>query len=472
MSEVASDEEVRVPMVWTPLEACARLRGVRGRVALISGSDDDDLGRQSIVSAAPAEVLFAYGDQLELRDASGQTRQRWHGDPFGALEAFAQRHGADLREPSAVDAPRLIGFLGYELGHHVERIGERHARNDGGVPDLWFGAYDAVARWRLPHAIDGGGSGELVGTPAGVARLAALLDAGVGHVGHAPRFGTLVGPADDEAAHLARIIRAQQLIAAGDLYQVNLARRLAAPVLAAGDAAAVLAAMVRNAAAPMAALIEADDVAIISGSPELFIGSRGERLETRPIKGTRRRGPTPSTDAAARADLEAAPKDAAEHVMIVDLERNDLGRIAEIGSVRVDQLAYPVALPQVHHLVSRVSARRRADVGLAELLRATFPGGSITGAPKVRAMQVIDDLEPVRRGPYCGVIGYLGGAADLELAIAIRIAVLTPAELVVHVGGGIVADSDAALEFDETNAKAEGWRRTIAEIAGMASDLP
>lgn len=451
------------PISWSPLQACARLRGRPGRVALLSATNDDALGRQSIVAAAPVATLTVRGHRLEVRSADGGVMRTWCGDALRALEDFACDHGADLRNPGAFDAPRLIGWLGYEFGHHVEGLRSRHAA-DPDLPDLWFGAYDAVARWRDPLT-SVRSQGELVGTAAGVARLRALLEAGPGELGPPPSLGPLTGPLADEAAHVQRIEQARAYIAAGDVYQVNLARRLTAEVRRPGDPAAVFAAMLQAAPAPMAALIDLGDIAVISGSPELFLGTRDERLETRPIKGTRRRGPTAEKDAAQRAELEAAAKDAAEHLMIVDLERNDLGRIAEIGSVRVDQFAYPVSLPQVHHLVSRVSARRRADVGLADLLRATYPGGSITGAPKVRAMQIIDELEPVRRGPYCGAIGFLGGAGNLELAIAIRIAVLAGKQLQVHVGGGIVADSEPAHEFDETEAKAEGWRRTLAALA-------
>ncbi len=151
--------------------------------------------------------------------------------------------------------------------------------------------------------------------------------------------------------------------------------------------------------------------------------------------------------------------------MIVDLERNDLGRIATAGSVRVDALGYVVELPALYHQVSRVSAEPRPEVGYAELLRATFPGGSITGAPKVRAMELIDELEPTRRGPYCGALGYFGAAGAFDLAIAIRIGVLAGGELRVHVGGGIVADSEPASELAETETKAAGWRAALSHLA-------
>jgi para-aminobenzoate synthetase component 1 len=260
---------------------------------------------------------------------------------------------------------------------------------------------------------------------------------------------------------MARVERIRDYLAAGDVYQVNLARRLVAKIAMPGDALALYRALAAVAPAPYSALIEADGVTVVSGSPERFLAIVGDRLETRPIKGTRPRV------AGGADELAASAKDAAEHLMIVDLERNDLGRIAQTGSVRVDDLGYVVELPALYHKVSRVSAQPRAGLGYAELFRATFPGGSITGAPKVRAMEIIDELEPARRGPYCGALGYFGPRGALELAIAIRIGVITNNELRVHVGGGIVADSDPAAELAETDVKAAGW---IAALERLTAD--
>ncbi|MEZ4367600.1 MAG: anthranilate synthase component I family protein [Kofleriaceae bacterium] len=347
-------------------------------------------------------------------------------------------------------------MLGYDLARAVERLGPGPAEA-ASTPALWFGAYPALARW------DRGGTGELVGEPAAVAALADAL-AAPAPPRQAPRLGPLVAGDDTDELHRQRIERALAYIAAGDVYQVNLARRLRAEVRAPGDPLALLEALLAEAPAPYAALIEADGATVVSGSPERFLARVDDRLETRPIKGTRPRGATAAADDALAAELAGAAKDGAEHLMIVDLERNDLGRIAEVGSVRVDRLGYGVALPQVHHQVSRISARPRAEVGLAALLRATFPGGSITGAPKVRAMQLIDELERGRRGAYCGAFGYLGDGGGLDLAIAIRIGVLTADELRVHVGGGIVADSDPDAELAEAEVKALGWRRALARL--------
>jgi para-aminobenzoate synthetase component 1 len=215
----------------------------------------------------------------------------------------------------------------------------------------------------------------------------------------------------------------------------------------------------------------ASAAAILSNSPELFlrIDWPGARVETRPIKGTRRRGSDPAQDAQLAAELGASRKDAAEHVMIVDLLRNDLGRIAHPGSVRTEGLLRCLSLPTVHHLVSTVVAQPAAGIGLAELLHATFPGGSITGAPKLAAMSRIDALEPRRRGPFYGALGWLtrdGGT----LALCIRTAVAARGELVLAVGGGIVLDSTAAEEWAETEAKAAAFARALSEPTGRGSD--
>jgi para-aminobenzoate synthetase component 1 len=439
----------------------ARLAGCRGRVLLDSASDADGQGGTSYAAARPVATLCARGDALELRDHAGAIVRAWRGDPIAAADDFARAHGAELRadDPGEV-VPRVIGWFGYELGAAIVAVEPRaDHRHDRAVPDLWLAAYGAVARVRA------GALAILGDDPDARAWLAAQLAGDPIAPGPAPILGPLTCPDDpDGAAHRARVARIRDYLRAGDAYQVNLARRLVAPIARAGDPLAVYAALAATSPAPFGALIEADGATLISGSPERFLSRRPRgRIETRPIKGTRPRAAEPDRDRALAAELAIAEKDGAEHLMIVDLERNDLGKVAVTGSVTVDALAYVVELPGLHHLVSRVSAELRPDTGLAALLRATFPGGSITGAPKRRAMQIIDELEPVRRGPYCGAFGWLAPGA-LELAIAIRVAVVTDAALCVHVGGGIVIDSDPAAELAETEVKAAGWRRALAAL--------
>jgi para-aminobenzoate synthetase component 1 len=436
----------------SPIAAAARLAGRRGRVLLHSARDDDGLGTWSFAAAEPRATLIARGRSLVRLDDTGRPAQRFTADPFEAAEAFLAEHGCRLepRAGAAPPEPRVIGYLGYDLARVIEQLpGGPTLGND--VPDLWLAAYDAVARWN-------GDTTEVIGANERAReRLATALASGRDTPGLAPSFAALTAD-DDPAHHMARVDKIRDYLAAGDVYQVNLARRLVARMTAPADPLALYAALAAVAPAPYGALIEADGVTIVSGSPERFLASSGDRIETRPIKGTRPRVP-----GGAEA-LAAAAKDAAEHLMIVDLERSDLGRIAETGSVRVDELGYVVELPALYHKVSRVSARPRAGLGYAELLRATFPGGSITGAPKVRAMQLIDELEPARRGPYCGAFGYFGAGGAFDLAIAIRIGVIANGELRIHVGGGIVTDSDPAEELAETADKAAGWVAALASL--------
>ena len=212
-----------------------------------------------------------------------------------------------------------------------------------------------------------------------------------------------------------------------------------------------------------------DAVTILGNSPERFLSLSQDRVvETRPIKGTRPRGADAAANRDAAAELSAASKDRAEHVMIVDLERNDLGRVCRSGSVQVASLARVVSLPTVHHLISTVRGELRPEIGLSALLAATFPGGSVTGAPKRRAMQIIDELEPSPRGVYTGATGWLGAAGDLDLAVAIRTAVLRASRLELSVGGGIVVDSTPEGELRETEVKA----RAFAALCGARSGRP
>jgi para-aminobenzoate synthetase component I len=433
-----------------PLEVAARLAGRRGRILLHSSRDDDGLGKWSFCTAEPKATLIARGRSIVITGRDGRPMKRFTADPFEAAEAFLAEHGCTLGPETGPPEPRVIGFFGYDLARVVERLpGPRHGGPALGqdTPDLWLAAYGAIARWR-------GDAGEIVGEDA--AQLAAMIAEPAKPV-LPPSFGPLIAD-DDGDHHMARIGRIRDYLVSGDVYQVNLARRLVARITMPGDALALYRALVDVAPAPYSALIEADGVTVVSGSPERFLSMVGDRIETRPIKGTRARG-----EGGAEA-LAHSEKDAAEHLMIVDLERNDLGRVCETGSVRVDDLGYVVELPALYHKVSRVSAKPRPGLGYAELLRATFPGGSITGAPKVRAMEIIDELEPAHRGPYCGALGFFGPRGALELAIAIRIGVIAGQELRVHVGGGIVADSDPAAELEETHLKAAGWIAALGQL--------
>jgi para-aminobenzoate synthetase component 1 len=260
-------------------------------------------------------------------------------------------------------------------------------------------------------------------------------------------------------AYRAAVGRILDYLRAGDAYQVDLTQAFTVPLL--GPAWALFGRL----AAPHGAYVDLGDAQVVCASPELFLRRRGAHLETRPIKGTRPRAADPARDAALVAELLADPKERAEHVMIVDLERNDLGRVAEIGSVRVREHARVESHPTVHHLVSSVTARLRRDVGWRGLLAATFPGGSITGAPKRRAMQIVAELERAPRGFYTGAIGVFDPRGHCELGLPIRTGIVRDGILAYHAGGGIVVDSDPDRELDEC------WLKTAAVRAALAADV-
>jgi para-aminobenzoate synthetase component I len=255
----------------------------------------------------------------------------------------------------------------------------------------------------------------------------------------------------------ARVERIQEYIRAGDLFQANLTHRISRPT--ALDGVALLARLRGESPAPYVAYLDTGEGEVVSISPESFLSLRGTTVETRPIKGTARRGDSAAEDARLAASLEGSAKDRAENVMIVDLLRNDLSRVCGEGTVTVPELLRLETHPTVHHLVSAVRGELRPGSGVIDLLRATFPGGSITGAPKIRAMEILRQLESVRRGVYTGALGMLTFEGDAELSVAIRTAVLRDGVARYGTGGGITLASDPEAEWQETLDKAAAFLR-------------
>jgi anthranilate synthase component 1 len=267
---------------------------------------------------------------------------------------------------------------------------------------------------------------------------------------------------DDPAQFLAGVERVHEYLRAGDTFQVNLSRKWSASFDQAPAAAALYARLRAANPAPFAGLLEHGGWALASSSPERLVSVRGKVVETRPIAGTRPR--LPGDDDAARMDeLVAHPKERAEHVMLIDLERNDLGRVCVPGSVRVDELMVVESYAHVHHIVSNVRGELRGGVGPGQVLAAVFPGGTITGCPKVRCMQIIAELEGEGRGPYTGALGYLGRDGDMDMNILIRSAWLSGTQAQLRAGAGLVVDSIAGNELEETRAKARGLLRALED---------
>lgn len=443
-----------------PDEALRRLAGRGERAFLLDGAADaDGLGRWSYAGSEP-RAHFRLDEVPELIGQPAAVRQSGHHlfVPGVAASAVAPAAGVFRQLAGVVErwAPWVaVGLCDYELGRAAERLPQRAAAHGLGTAALDFAAYDAVYR----HDALTGRSDLLATDPDAAERLRHRL------ARPAPPCPPLTcGPLRSETGareYGRRVERVREHLRAGDCYQVNLCRRLRAAMPAESALPAYLQ-LRRVAPAPLGFYLELGGPTLLSNTPELLLRLDWPRrlAETRPIKGTRPRSAEPARDRLLREELLASAKDRAEHIMIVDLLRNDLGRIAEVGSVAVSGLLRCVELPTVHHLVSTVQARPAAGIGLAELLHALLPGGSITGAPKVAAMTLIDELEPQRRGPFYGAVGWLGPGGG-ELALCIRTAVATGDELVLAVGGGIVLDSDPDEEWHETEAKAAAFQRAL-----------
>jgi para-aminobenzoate synthetase component 1 len=356
------------------------------------------------------------------------------------------------------------GWLSHDLGREIETL-PVEAADDLGLPPLALGRYGTWLEWdHLRGTVSVRGDGD-------ASHLTQALRTTPREVRHAPLTAwesSLPGPRYEQAVR-----RAIDYIRAGDVFQVNLSQRLGTAW--SGDPFALYARLRRTSPAPFMALARLGGADVISASPERFLQRRGTRIETRPIKGTRPRGAGPAEDRREALALRSSAKDRAENVMIVDLARNDLGRVAEYGTVAVEQLCALEPHPGVHHLVSSVAARLRAEVSVAGIVRATFPPGSVTGAPKIRALEIIEELEPVRRGPYCGAIGCFSPGGDIDLSVAIRTFVAARGRLHLHVGGAVVADSDPALELRETMHKAarllEAAGGSVREREGLAAAI-
>jgi anthranilate/para-aminobenzoate synthase component I len=257
--------------------------------------------------------------------------------------------------------------------------------------------------------------------------------------------------------------KAKEYIAAGDIFQANLSLRLSAEI-GARDPWRIYEVLRKINPSPFASFVDFGDYQIVSSSPERLVRVREGLVDTRPIAGTRPRGDTPGGDEAMRAELLLNEKERAEHIMLIDLERNDIGRVSDYGTVRVDELMVTEDYSHVIHIVSNVTGHLAAGKDCFDVIRATFPGGTITGVPKVRCMEIIDEIEPVRRGPYTGSIGYVGFNGTMDLNIVIRTFVIKDGTAYIQAGAGIVADSDPVREYRESLKKAEALMKTLERI--------
>ncbi|OYY94609.1 MAG: aminodeoxychorismate synthase, component I [Hydrogenophilales bacterium 28-61-23] len=425
----------------------------------------DHAGRFDILVARPFITLVTRGGLTEIERAGMVTRSP--ADPFDLLRQYLDVDAGLSPLPFSGGA---IGYFGYDLARRIERLASRPDVEAGSIPDMAVGIYDwAVVVDHEQRESWLVGAGRDAQTAAIWDDLVALFSAPPSKIEQAfnrsPfRVGAVKCNFTPETYYQA-FARIQRYINAGDCYQVNLAQRFSAPV--AGDHWLGYHALRRLNPAPYSAYLNLPGVRILSSSPERFLSVRQGVVETRPIKGTRPRATDLEADVELARELRASEKDRAENLMIVDLLRNDLGKVCVPGTVAVPRLFEIESFATVHHLVSTVAGRLAEGCDAVELLRAAFPGGSITGAPKLRAMQIIEELEPDRRGVYCGAIGWLGFNGDMDSNIAIRTLVSADNELQFWAGGGIVADSRADAEYRECLDKAAAMLSLMRECGAQ-----
>jgi para-aminobenzoate synthetase component 1 len=451
-------------------EAARRLADLPGLVFLDSAMRPEALGvharlgRWSYVAADPWALFTvregrAFLDGVGLDEAPLETLRR--------ILAISPRDAASSALPPFLGG--AIGFLAYDFGRRLERLPEPAVAEP--VPEAVFGLYDTfLAFYHVENRVRLISTGRPEHDPTARRRRAQeraelflmRLDRPAREAG-AVRLD--FRPTIDRATHEARVAAAIEHVLAGDVFQVNIAQRFVAALPEGFDALAFHGALRRANPAPFAAFLDFDAVKIASASPERFLAVRDGRIETRPIKGTARRVDDPAEDALVAARLALSEKDRAENVMIVDLMRNDLSRVCEDTSIEVPVLCGIESYAGIHHLVSVVPGRLAAGRDAIDALAAAFPGGSITGAPKIRAQEIITRLEDHGRGVYCGSIGFIGHDGAMDLDIAIRTVVFRGGEATFSVGGGITALSDPAAEYDETLVKAA---RILAAARGEA----
>ncbi|MEW6304056.1 MAG: aminodeoxychorismate synthase component I [Verrucomicrobiota bacterium] len=435
-----------------------------GVVLLRSALFDSPQARYSFVAAEPFLTFRSFGSRCEL--VEGNDRREVFGNPWQVLDVLMARY--ELLDEIDLPFPLggCFGFWGYDLKQFVEPRLSRHAVNDVELPDCHVGFYDSLVvfdhrlgkTWIVSTGVQPDGSRQAEQARRQLEhwqqRLAAEPKETLTREGPAGQ-GSRVMSNLTRAEFIEKVERAQRYIRAGDIYQVNLSQRLAAECRWHGWE--VFQRLSAVSPAPFAAYLDCGEFQLASSSPESFLRMSGSHIQTRPIKGTRPRSADATRDAQLTYELQTSQKEMAELVMITDLLRNDLGKVCDFGSVQVPELVRLERYPQVQHLVSTVEGRLRNDVTHFAAFASCFPGGSITGAPKIRAMEIIDELEPVTRGPYTGALGYLGFNRESQLSIIIRTAVCQEGMVYFPVGAGIVADSVAAAEYDETIAKARGF---------------
>jgi para-aminobenzoate synthetase component I len=482
-----------IPTAHTPESLVENLHGETGIVLLRTSQFDLPSARYSFVAANPFLIFKSFGSRCETTKFETQNSkfEIHFGNPWHLLDALMSRYELLDEIDSPFPLGGAFGCFGYDLKNFTEPKLPRRAVNDLELPDCHVGFYDSLVVFDhqlgkvsiVSTGLDTDGSRSEARAKTQLEFWKSVLEKELpqrhrgtevladGHQKFSLRLDNSLAKIASNVSRadfISAVQRAQKHIRAGDIYQVNLSQRLTAQIdLSGWELFQKLAAV---SPAPFSAFLDCGDFEIASSSPEQFLRMSGSHVVTRPIKGTRPRAADATRDAQLAYELQTSAKELAELVMITDLLRNDLGKVCEFGSVQVPELAKLEKFAQVQHLVSTIEGRLRPDVTHFAAFASCFPGGSITGAPKFRAMEIIDELEPVSRGPYCGAIGYLGFNRESQLNIAIRTAVCAADKIHFNVGAGIVADSNPEAEYEETLAKAAGFLAALQlpQLAGLA----
>jgi len=441
------------------------LRDERNVFFLDSGMDHGNLGKYSFIGCNPVELIKAKDSGVEITSYTDgkPALVKKEGNPFDYLNDIYKKYETEYKTELPFIGG-LVGYLSYDLCHFIEKL-PRTTIDEVNIPDMYFGVYkgsvviDHVNNKKFITDINDDGHGE--------SRLEALIhiienaDIDVKSFRKISdnKTKTVIESNFEKEDYKKAITKVKDYIRSGDIYQVNMTQRFKGKM---NCSAIELYEKLRAInPAPFAIYMDFDQGQIVSSSPERFIKVEDGRIETRPIKGTRRRGSTPEEDEIIKAELQNCEKDRSELLMIVDLERNDLSKIAKTGTVEVTELFALEQYATVHHLVSTIQAEIEEGLSPIDVIKATFPGGSITGAPKIRAMEIIDELEPTSRNIYTGSIGYIGFNGDIDLNIVIRTFVCKDGEAYFQAGGGIVWDSDEESEYIESLDKARALKRAL-----------
>jgi|Deesub1362A_J573_1020465.scaffolds.fasta_scaffold01466_1 para-aminobenzoate synthetase component 1 len=448
----------KLPLDISPREALERLLQLSHPVLLESALKEKEIGRYSLLSAEPFLILKNKDAETTLYK-NGKKEKKLSQNPFDAVEEHLRKY--EISEQ--VDLPfagGAIGYFSYDLNQHLEKL-PNWAQDDLNLPHLylafydWGILYDHFKKETLLIYLE---NREAVDKALQIKKTLLEGNKGEDPLKVYPKKVKLKSNFSQKG-YLEAVKKAKEYIFNGDIFQVNLSQRLEAPLFLSPFSLYKVLQEINP--SPFAAFLGFEDSTIVSSSPERFLKVKNGEVETRPIKGTRPRGKNPQEEEKLYWELFFSEKDRAENVMIVDLERNDLGKVCEVGSVKVRELFRVEKYATVLHLVSIVKGTLRENVSLIDLLKATFPGGSITGAPKVRAMEIIEELEPTKRNVYTGSIGYLSFNKRMDLNIAIRTFIVKEDTAFFQVGGGIVADSDPEAEYQETMDKAKALIESI-----------